>query len=150
MGKISDAAELARLHRGTIRNVLSRDYAPDVIKLWSSLTNAKKFRESHKTHIRFIAEHEGKILGWGDIGKDGQFGGLYVHKDWIGKGIGSKLIKKIEETGRTMGVKKFLFEASVMAKPFYERHGYTTVKKSSHKIGGKLPITVYVMEKKLR
>lgn len=144
---LSDAAELARLHRGTIRHVLSKDYSPDVIKAWASQTSAKKFRKTHETHIRHVAIEKGQIIGWGDIGKDGQFGGLYIHKDFIGKGAGSMLIRKVEELGRKMGVKKFEFEASLTAKLFYQKHGYRVLKKATHLMGGKLPMPVYIMRK---
>ena len=147
--RLSDAAELARLHRATIRHVLSKDYKPDVIAVWSSRTSAKKFRASHLTHIRHVVVDGKKIVGFADIGKDGQFGAVYVHKDYIGKGVGSMLIRKIEELGRIMGVKKFEFEGSVTAKLFYEKHGYKALKKAIHIVGGKLPMPVYIMRKML-
>ena len=145
----SDAAELARLHRATIRHVLSKDYAPEVIVVWSGRTSAKKFCASHQTHIRHVVVEKGKIIGFGDIGKDGSFGAIYVHKDCIGKGVGSMLIAKIEELGRKMGVKKFEFKGSVTAKRFYEKHGYKAVRKVQHLVGGKLPMPVYIMRKYL-
>lgn len=145
--RLSDAVELARLHRATIRHVLSKDYTPDIIAVWSSRTSAKKFRASHQTHIRYVVVEKEKIIGFADIGKDGTFGAIYVHKDYIGKGVGSMLIWKIEELGKEMGVKKFEFEGSVTAKPFYQRHGYKAVRKATHLVGGKLPMSVYIMRK---
>ena len=100
-----DAAELARLHRGTIRHVNSRDYSPAQIEAWAGRTSAAKFRRHHHTHIRFVATEQGKIIGFADFGKDGSFGGLYVHKDFVGKGVGTKLMKKLEEMGEKRGRK---------------------------------------------
>jgi transposase InsO family protein len=83
-----DTAELARLHRGTIRHVNSRDYSPPQIEAGAGRGSAAKFRRSHQTHIRFVATERGKITEFTDFGKDGSSGGLYVHKDFVGKGVG--------------------------------------------------------------
>jgi len=113
-----DATELARLHRGTIRHVNSSDYSPAQIKAWAGRTSAAKFRRHHQTHVRFVATEQGKIIGFADFGKDGSFGGLYVHKDFVGQGVGTKLIKKLEEMGKKRGVKVFEFLSTKTAKHF--------------------------------
>jgi len=141
-----DAAELARLHRGTIRHVNSRDYSPAQIKAWVGRTSAAKFRRSHQIHIRFVAVEKSKIIGFADFGKDGSFGGLYVHKEFVGKGVGTKLIKKIEEMGKKSGVNVFEFLSTKTAKHFYERNGYLCSGKKMHRMC-KEKLLVYKMRK---
>ena len=143
-----DAAELARLHRGTIRHVNSRDHSPAQIEAWAGRASAAKFRRSHQTHIRFVATEQGKIIGFTDFGKDGSFGGPYVHKDFVGKGVGTKLIKKIEEMGRKRGVKVFEFLSMKTAKHFHERNGYLCLGKTMHRLGDE-KLLVYKMRKTL-
>jgi putative acetyltransferase len=143
-----DAAELARLHRGTIRHVNNRDYSPAQIEAWAGRTSAAKFRRSHQTHIRFVAIEESKIIGFADFGKDGSFGGLYAHKDFVGQGVGTKLIQKIEEVGRKRGVKMFEFLSTKTAKHFYERNGYLCLGTKMHRMGVE-KLLVYKMRKTL-
>jgi putative acetyltransferase len=143
-----DAAELARLHRGTIRHVNSSDYSPAQIKAWAGRTSAAKFRRHHQTHIRFVATEQGKIIGFADFGKDGSFGGLYVHKDFVGQGVGTKLIKKLEEMGKKSGVKVFEFLSTKTAKHFYERKGYLCLGKKMYRVGDQ-KLLVYKMRKTL-
>ncbi len=143
-----DAAELARLHRGTIRHVNSSDYSPAQIKAWAGRTSAAKFRRHHQTQIRFVATEQGKIIGFADFGKDGSFGGLYVHKDFVGQGVGTKLIKKIEEMGKKRGVKVFEFLSTKTAKHFYERKGYLCLGKKMYRVADQ-KLLVYKMRKTL-
>jgi len=52
--RASDAVEVARLHRNTIRNINSKDYSKEQIAVWSGRTSAKRFRESMNKFIRFV------------------------------------------------------------------------------------------------
>ena len=78
----SDAIETAKLHRSTIRDVNSKDYTYKQIKVWSSRTSARKFRNSMKRRVRFVAVENKKIIGYGDFSHEGELSGLYVHKDF--------------------------------------------------------------------
>lgn len=150
--KLSDAVSTARLHRNTIRAINSKDYPADVIRVWSGKTSAKKFRDSHNTCFRWIATEKGKIVGFADMSKDGEFGGLYVHKNYLGKGIGSALITKIEEKAKELGVKRLKVKATVTAKSFYEKCGYKVITKAKHQSiyrGEIVFIDVYLMVKNL-
>jgi GNAT superfamily N-acetyltransferase len=50
---------------------------------------------------------------------------LWVSEELRGQNIGSKLLAKIEATGKSRGCVKCLLDTlDFQAKPFYERHGY--------------------------
>lgn len=144
--KSSDAIELVRLHRDTIRKVNSKDYTAKEIEAWANNYTIKKFR--NEKNIRFVAIDKNKLLGSAAFDKKGYFG-LYVHKDYIGKGIGSKLLRKIEETAYKKGIRKFNPIVVITAKKFYEKHGYKTIKRIKYSIKSQ-KLTVYQMKKKLK
>jgi putative acetyltransferase len=148
--RLDDSAELARLHRGTIRHINKHDYSEQEIAVWSKRTNARRFRTSHDLTIRYVAEEDGKIVGFSDINKadPSEFWGLYVHKDHIGHGIGSRLMQKMEEVARKMGAKKFTLESTKTAQSFYEKQGFRMVQKGVHSIGDQT-LDIMVMEKEL-
>lgn len=146
--KDGDYAAIARLHRQTIRNVNSKDYTEDQIRAWSALTNANRFRNSASKCKRWVAVVNDKVVGFCDHALDGEFWGLYVHKDHIGKGIGSRLIRTAESSLRKMGFKKVTLKATVTAKEFYKKQGYKVIKKDLHTINGK-ELEIFVMTKKL-
>lgn len=148
-----DCAEIARLHRVTIRHINSKDYPQNIIEAWSGRTNAKRFRDSLRKCKRWVAVEDDKIIGFVDHGNNGEFWGLYVHKDYIGKGLGSRLLKIAEDSLKKQGVKVVKIEATVTARPFYEKHGYKFVKQDLHPVFGDkesgLCVKVCRMKKKL-
>lgn len=89
-----------------------------------------------------------KIIGFCDHGLNGELWGLYVHKDYVGKGIGARLLKVAEDSLKKLGFKKTTLESTVTAKDFYEKHGYKVVKKAFHPIKNK-KLPIFIMSKKL-
>lgn len=144
--RASDAVEVARLHRNTIRFVNSKNYPPKQIKIWSGRTTAKRFRNSINIFFRFVAVDKDRIVGFGDFKKDGELMGLYVHKDYQGRGVGSLLLKKLEESARKKGIKKLFFGSTITAKDFYKKHGYKIIRKTFIKIKNQ-KLIVYSMAK---
>lgn len=143
----SDAPEVARLHRSTIRNVNSKDYTRKQIEVWSGRTSAKRFRDINHRTAMFVAVEDRKIIGFADY-KDNELLGLYIHKNYIRKGVGRKLILYLEYYAHRSGIKSLRCEATITAREFYRRMGYKTLRKTTHNIKGqKLP--VYVMRKSL-
>ncbi len=53
-----------------------------------------------------MAVQDNKIVGFCDHGLDGEFWGLYVHKDFIGKDIGSRLLEVAENSLKKWVLKK--------------------------------------------
>ncbi len=98
--------------------------------------------------MRYVAEENAMIVGFGEIIKEtGGLGAMYVHKDWIGKGIGKKLFAVLEREAMKRKVKKFQFMSSTTAKKFYEACGCTTIKKTSFRLRDGTSMDAYEMEK---
>ena len=144
-----DYAECARMHRQTIRNVNSKDYAEDVIRLWSGRNTVKKMRTGAPNVKRWVAVENNKIIGYCDHHLlKSELLGLYVHKDYMGRGIGSRLLKTAEASLKKRGCKKIEIEATITAKPFYMKHGYKVVKKTFHKFQN-TKARVFIMTKNI-
>ena len=58
------------------------------------------------------------------------------------------MLAEVENMAREYGVPKIVVEASITARPFFEKHGYTAVKAQKAK-ANRLYLTNYVMEKTL-
>lgn len=148
LAKNEDCASIARLHRQTIRNINSKDYPEDVIETWSSRTNAERFRGSADKCKRWVAVENDKIIGFCDHGLNDELWGLYVHKDYIGKGIGSRLLKIAENSLKKNGCKKITLKATITAKEFYKKQGYKVIKKDLHPVNDK-KLQIFIMAKKI-
>ena len=118
----SDASEAARLHRSTIRTINRSDYTPRQIEVWSGRTSAKRFRRKEKGKVRFVAVEKDRIIGFADY-KDNELLGLYVHKDYMNKGVGRQLLTHLENFAYKSGIRSFECEATITAHEFYGKNG---------------------------
>ena len=144
----SDAVELARLHRGTIRNVNGRDYPKKQIRAWTSKVSAKRFRDSAKQNTRLVALEKNQIVGFVDY-KNDDLMGLYIHQDHVGKGVGKKLLQRLESDAYKNGLRVLKCVSTITAHKFYEKNGYKTTKKTKFQMGNQ-KLTVYEMKKRLK
>lgn len=144
----SDAVELARMHRGTIRVINKKDYTKQQIKVWAT-ASAKRWRDNAKAKNSaiFVALNKNKLIGFIQL-KGSEVKALYVHKNYIGREVGKRLLKKLEETAYKKSIRKLICLSTITAKDFYNKHGYKTIKKTKYKIGNQ-KLTVYKMEKNL-
>ena len=148
LARDEDYAATARLTRQTIRQINSKDYPEDIIHVWSARTSAQKFREREKLCKRWVAIEDDKVVGYCDHNFECELWGLYVHKDYQGKGIGSRLLEVAEGSLKKQGCKKISIKSTITAREFYESNGYKVLKKAIHKIEDK-KVQIFIMEKKL-
>jgi putative acetyltransferase len=74
---------------------------------------------------------------------------LYLRKDAVGRGVGSQLYLALEQVARERGLGRISTEASITARPFFERQGFRVVgEQVVARRGARL--TNFAMEKSLR
>ena len=142
-----DCAAIARLRRQTIRHVNARDYPQDVIRRWSAKENARTLRAGAADCKRWVALDRDKIVGFCEHDFDGVLSRIYVHKDYLGKGIGSRLLEVAEASLRKQGRTEIRLESTITAKGFYAAKGYRVIRKAAYGESANEPI--YKMVKKL-
>ena len=146
----SDLGQILELFRDTIHSINIRDYSKEQIAAWApEILDREKWLHSLSNNITYVAEISGNIVGFGDANKDGYLDRLYTHKDFQGKGIATAILKKLEEELKKLGITEVFTEASITAKPFFERHGYDLVRSQEKKHRSGIIFLNYVMKKKL-
>ncbi len=140
----SDCDEIANLFYDTVHSVNAKDYSKEQLDAWATgHIELEKWNRSFLEHKTFIAEQDGKIIGFGDIDEKGYLDRLYVHKDFQRKGVATALCKKLEEFANG----EITTHASITAKPFFEKLGYKATKEQHVERNG-IILTNFVMEKK--
>lgn len=86
---------------------------------------------SLRQNITYVAEINGYIVGFSDMTLEGHLDRLYVHKDFQGQGVASALVNKLEMKARELGLHEMDTEASITARPFFERQGYQLMMKQN-------------------
>jgi putative acetyltransferase len=147
LARDEDCAAIARLRRQTIRHVNARDYPEDVIRRWATKENARTLRASGAGCKRWVALERSRIVGFCEHSIDGVLLRIYVHKDRLGIGIGSRLLAVAEASVKRLGCRKITLESTVTGKGFYAARGYRIVKKDTYGENASEP--VYKMLKTL-
>jgi len=120
-----DAPALLALFRDTIRRVNCRDYSPRQIAAWSS-DDIDPIAWSERFRGRFVvvAVAEERPVGFAELEPDGHIDRMYVAADHQGEGIGGKLLGEILAEAQCGGLRRLFVEASITARPFFERCGF--------------------------
>lgn len=127
---LDDLPEITALFRDTIRNVNSKDYSEKQIEAWASgADKTKKWEKRIKSLYFLVAELDNQIVGFSYL-KDGNYlDGLFVHKDFQGKTIASKLLRIMESRVSMNGFERIKSDVSITALPFFDSHFYEVEKK---------------------
>ncbi|GIP29444.1 acetyltransferase [Paenibacillus sp. J23TS9] len=133
--EVQDAGPILDLFYETVHTVNVRDYTREQLDAWAPLgdKSAKRlgWERSLASHITYVAEIAGTIAGFGDMTNEGYIDRLYVHSRYQRQGIATALLKTLEDEAIRLGAVKLFTEASITAKPFFERHGYSVVKEQT-------------------
>ncbi|MCJ8327369.1 MAG: GNAT family N-acetyltransferase [Campylobacterales bacterium] len=142
-----DEFELWKLKVNTIKNVNIKDYSKEQIKVWATDEyNSDKWIKRVKDMNPFIAEINGKIVGFADIQDDGYIDHFFCHNEFQGKGIGRMLMQHLMNRCKEKSISRVYSQVSITAKPFFEVFGFHVVKQQYMKIENQT-LSNYVMEK---
>jgi len=144
MYRPSDCKILTELFYNTVHTVNARDYTEEQLNVWATgEVDLEKWNQSLQGHFSVVAVDNGTVVGFGDIDHTGYLDRLFVHADYQGKGVGTAICNQLEQT--VQGT--IVTHASITAKPFFEKRGYSVMKEQSVERQGVF-LTNYRMEKK--
>jgi len=142
--KNTDFDEIAALFYNTVHSINRKDYSQNQVDVWGTGKLAvDTWNKSLLENYSIVAVEDGRIVGFGDIDHTNYLNRLYVHKDFQGSGVATAICDELEKqvNGSSISV-----HASITAKPFFEKRGYSVLKEQQVKLSGIL-LTNYVMEK---
>ncbi|HEX8047893.1 GNAT family N-acetyltransferase [Rhizobium sp.] len=120
----ADAGATIDIFLRAIREVASKDYNPAQIAAWAKVDDAKVWAEWRTSRPTWLAICETQPVGFSDLKADGCLDMMFVHPDHQGKGVASLLLKTVEAAARSQGYRRIFTEASLTARPFFERKGF--------------------------
>ena len=142
-----DAEQIAQLFHETVREINIRNYSTNQVKAWApDNLYFRNWLEVCANRFTYVADENGVILGFGELEPDGHIDCFYCHKNYQGRGIGRQIYQAIEAKARELGLPRLYAEASITAKPFFQRLGFSVVKEQQVSRRGEIFIN-YVMEK---
>jgi putative acetyltransferase len=154
-----DTRELMALFHQTVHTVNARDYTPEQLRAWVPDTPDRMDEAAWAARLggkhTLVAEAEdGILIGFANLEQmDGVAGAGHIdqffgHRDYQGVGVGRALLTGIEREARARGMGRLFVEASVTARPFFERNGFRVLAEQTVERAG-VGLTNFRMEKTL-
>lgn len=127
-----DVRAFVEVLNASIRGLAAHHYPPEVIEDWAPIlvddTAVRRVRANSDGEIRFIAELDGQAVGIGAlIPERNQLRACYVVPGAARRGVGTALVRAIEQEAQARGVCELELEASLNGEPFYARLGYESL-----------------------
>lgn len=143
----SDTEEIVKLVYETIHNINIYYYNQAQVEAWAPANmDMEAWLIRLANTFTYVAEQNGKIVGFSNLEDNGYIDCFYCHQDFIRQGIGTKILEHIEFKARFLNIEKLFTAASITAKPFFISHKFTVVRKQEVELRGQL-FTNFLMEK---
>ncbi len=140
----ADCENIIKLFYDTVHSVNAKDYTKEQLDAWApENVDAEMWDRSLSENYTLAALIDDQIVGFGDIHSSGYLDRLYVHKDYQGKGIASKICGRLENY---FDIPRITVHSSITAKGFFIRRGYRVIKKQLV-TRNNVQLANYVMEK---
>lgn len=136
-----DAADIADIFYHTVLNVNVRDYSRTQVEAWVGPAPepemwGRRIAAGERVRRTFVAVQGERVLGFAEFEGDGHIDTLYVHHEFQGRGIASRLLDRIEAEAQRLGLTRLYTEASITAEPFFRKRGFSAVAAQQVEVGG--------------
>jgi putative acetyltransferase len=123
-----DAAPLAALFHAAVTTLAASRYDAAQRAAWASSADdlaAFDLRLARGTTL--VARHAGVSVAFAQLFPADHVEMLYVAPDWARRGLASALLTRLEAMARKEGAQVLRAEASALARPVFERAGFSLV-----------------------
>lgn len=123
--KDSDLEPVATLFTDTVRQVNIQHYSAEQVTIWAPCPpDLGRWRERLAGLALWVAESGNRIIGFCGLGAEGHVDLLYTDYRFQRQGVGRSLYQQMEAKVRARGVHRLFTEASITARPFFEKMGF--------------------------
>jgi len=145
--QISDAQQIAQLFHDTVRKINCQDYSPAQVRAWApDQIYFRNWAIECSKYFTYVADLDRTIIGFGELDANGYIHCFYCHYQYQGCGVGRQIYQTLERQAVQLQLTHLLTAASITAKPFFEKMGFSVVQEQSVSRRGET-LTNYLMEK---
>lgn len=128
----SDAAAITQLFYETIHSVNLEDYSERQVEAWApEVPEVEAWHSRMIQRTTLVAEETGQVMAFAELESDGHLDMFYCRHDIIGRGVGRSLYQAVETRALGMGLGRIFTEASITARPFFARCGFSMVQEQT-------------------
>jgi len=126
--RIQDLSPVVRLFTDSVHELTAGAYDETQRFAWASRTpHLDTWRQRLESLETLVAEEGQDLAGFISYDDDGTIDLVFTAPNYARRGIASTLYHEAEKQLIAKGAKELKTEASVVAKPFFERHGFEVV-----------------------
>lgn len=132
-----DLKAVTQLFYDTIHHINIRDYSEEQVNAWAPKEFDLEKWDARMNNSYSVLAFEGeKLAGFGTLVAHSLVDFLYVHKDFQGRGVGRIIYEKLEKEALDFGSIMLSTEASITARPFFEKMGFKMEEKQTKLVKG--------------
>lgn len=122
----ADAAPTLAVFLEAVTVTAAADYSPAQVEAWARRDDrdVDTWHAARVATHTYVAEYDGAVAGFADIDGAGHIGMLYVAPAYGRRGVATALLHRLLRDAAAAGVDEVTTEASLTARPFFERHGF--------------------------
>ena len=147
--RASDVDAVVSLFTQTVHAVNAQDYSEGQLDAWAPQhPDREAWTNRLEGQYTQLAWQDGKLLGFGTLTEKGLVDFLFIHHAHQREGLASLIYLRLEFEAYQKGISRLFTEASITARPFFEKMGFRVVFPQEKEVRG-MVLTNYVMEKDL-
>jgi putative acetyltransferase len=132
----ADAKRCAEIFRSSIEELAAEDYSEEQREAWASRGDDEQaFGAQLATALTLLAVIDGVIAGFASLKGADKVDMLFVEPEFARQGVGRTLLDALTRLAQARGAKRLTTEASDVAKPLFERQGFTAQKRNLVRVG---------------
>jgi N-acetylglutamate synthase-like GNAT family acetyltransferase len=136
------------VHADAVTGIRTALYTPEEIQAWAVPKKPESYEESIRSKEFFVVEDGGVIMAFGVLNQESaEVEAVYVSPRAGRRGIGLKVLEKLEERARALGLEELRLNASLNAVAFYKRAGYVAQAESKYRLSTGIEIACIPMVK---
>jgi len=121
-----DLDEVIQVFLQSIRQIARADYDSEQVHAWAQADQAV-WSQRCASRPTWIAVVDDAVAGFTEFEQDGHLDMMYVHPRFKRLGVAKALLQAVEGYARSASITRVYTEASITARPFFERYGFTLV-----------------------
>ena len=127
----SDLAAVAGLFTDSVHRVASKYYDEQQVAAWAPPPDLKTWAARFASVETLVMEEDSELAGFISYTLDGHIDLLYTSPRYTRRGVASALYREAETIIVRHGAAEIFTEASLAARPFFERFGFRVVEEQA-------------------
>ena len=141
-----DHVAIAEIFTRAVHEIAAEVYTPEQCLAWSDReVNYEHWRRRCELKRPFVAVSGSEISGFLELDPDGHIDCAYINPDFKRRGIMTRMVEHAITTCFDLNIRRMYVDASICAKPMFEKVGFLVVEEHMVNING-VELLNYKME----